>query len=155
MIDRWEIMLNLSDIVVFGFNNSENTGKLLTHLGMIIHDNEYNQDNSYHIVYFDDDNKIDIAYNIDCRCILPIKYVEYERLIVFEKYESLIREEMAKLKTFSQEEKDMNEIYEYNETIKHNVCQLEREKEIILNRISDEEIENKLEKFCKLGKGIR
>lgn len=147
-------MLNLGDIVVFGFNNSENTGKLLTHLGMIIHDNKYNQDNSYHIVYFDND-KIDIAYNIDCRCILPIKYVEYERMIIFEKYESLVKEERAKLKTFSQEEKNMYEIYKYNETIENNIRQLEMERETVLNRISDEEIENKLEKFCKLGKGIR
>ena len=192
-------MLNLGDKVVFDLHNGKHkdTKGLLTYLGVLIYDNK---NNSYHIMYFDDDYGVNIAYDIDYRYILPIKDVKYERTRIITKYEFLIKEEKAKLKTVSQEEKDkqkveryenikqriirncewcinrdlddedfvnrvkeisnlkkqlfspeklpcMNEIHRYNGTIKYNIRKLERERDKILNRISDETIGRKLSKF--------
>ena len=192
-------MLNLGDKVVFDLHSGKHkdTKDLLTYLGVLIYDNK---NNSYHIMYFDDDYGVNIAYDIDYRYILPIEDVEYERTRIITKYEFLIKEEKAKLKTVSQEEKDkqkieryenikqriirncewcinrdlddedfvnrvkeisnlkkqlfspeklpcMNEIHRYNGTIKYNIRKLERERDKILNRISDETIGRKLSKF--------
>lgn len=191
-------MLGLGDKVVFDVHNGnhEDTKGLLTHLGVIIHDNK---DNSYHVMYFGD-YWIGIAYDIDCRYILPIEDIECARKRVVTKYESLIKEEKAKLKTVSQVEKDkgkveryesikqriikncewcinrdlddedfvnrikeisnlkkqlfspeklpcMNEIHRYNGTIKYNIRELEAERDKVLKRISDEEIEKRLSKI--------
>lgn len=191
-------MLGLGDKVVFDIHNGkhEDTRGVLTYLGVLIHDNK---DNSYHVMYFDD-YRVCIAYNIDCRYIIPIEDVEYERTRIITKYESLVKKEKAKLKTVSQEEKDkqkaeryenikqriirncewcinrdlddvdfvnrvkeianlkkqlfsperlpcMNEIHRYNGTVKFNIRELERERDKALERISDEEIEQRLSKF--------
>ena len=193
-------MFNLGDKVVFDLHSGkhEDTKGLLTYLGVLIHDNK---DNSYHVMYFDD-YRLNIAYDIDCRYILSIEDVEYERTRIITKYESLIKEEKAKLKTVSQEEKDkqkveryesikqriirncewcinrdlddedfvnrvkeisnlkkqlfspeklpcMNEIHRYNGTIKYNIRELDRERDKVLKRISDEEIEKRFSKFGK------
>ena len=191
-------MLNLGSKVIFDLHNGKHEGTkgLLTYLGILIHDNK---NDSYHVMYFDD-YKVSVAYNIDCKYILSIEDVECERTRIIAKYESLIKEEKAKLKTVSQEEKDkqkveryedikkrilrncewcinrdlddedfvnrvkeianlkkqlfspeklpcMSEIHRYNGTIKYNVRELEREREKVLKRISDEEIEKRLSKF--------
>lgn len=191
-------MFNLGDKVVFDLHSEkhEDTKGLLTYLGVLIHENK---DNSYHVMYFDD-HRINIAYYIDCRYILPIEDIEYEKARIIAKYESLIKEEKEKLKTVSQEEKDkqkveryesikqriirncewcinrdlddedfvnrvkeianlkkqlfspeklpcMNEIHRYNGTVKYNIRELERERDRVLKRISDEEIDKRLSRF--------
>lgn len=191
-------MPNLGDKVIFDIYSGKqpHTRGLLTWLGIIINDNK---DNSYHVMYFDD-HRIAIAYNVDCRFILPMEDNEYERSRIIVKYDSLIEEEKKKIKTVSQEEKDkekveryesikqriirncewciskdlddedfvnrvkeianlkkqlfspgklpcMSEIHKYNGTIKYNIRELERERDKVLKRISDEEIYKRLENF--------
>lgn len=192
------IVLNAGDQIIFDpFNGAhEETRGLLTYLGIIINDNK---DNTFHVMYFDD-YRISIAYNIDCRYVLPVEDSAYERTRIMVKYEKLIEEEKKKLRTVSQEEKDkqkveryesikhriirnceycinkdlddedfvnrikeianlkkqlfspeklpcMNEIHRYNGTIKYNIRKLKIERDTVLSRISDEEIEKRFGKF--------
>ena len=191
-------MPNLGDKVIFDIYSGKqpHTRGLLTWLGIIINDNK---DNSYHVMYFDD-HRIAIAYNVNCRFIIPMEDNEYELSRIMVKYDSLIEEEKKKIKTVSQEEKDkekveryesikqriirncewciskdlddedfvnrvkeianlkkqlfspgklpcMSEIHKYNGTIKYNIRELERERDKVLKRISDEEIYKRLENF--------
>ena len=142
-------MLGLGDKVVFDIHNGkhEHTRGLLTYLGVLIHDNK---DNSYHVMYFDD-YKIGIAYNIDCRYILTIEDVEYERTRIITKYEYLVKEEKAKLKTVSQEEKDKQKVERY-ENIKQRII---RNCEWCINRdLDDEDFVNRVKEIVNLKKQL-
>lgn len=142
-------MLGLGDKVVFDLYNGrhEDTRELLTYLGVLIHDNK---DNSYHVMYFDD-YRVGIVYNIDCRYILPIEDVEYERTRIVTKYESLIKEEKAKLKTVSQEEKDKQKVERY-ESIKQRII---RNCEWCINRdLDDEDFVNRVKEISNLKKQL-
>lgn len=142
-------MLGLGDKVVFDLHsgNHKDTKGLLTYLGVLIHDNK---DNSYHVMYFDD-YRVSIAYDIDCRYILSIEDVEYERTRIITKYESLIKEEKAKLKTVSQEEKDKQKVERY-ESIKQRII---KNCEWCINRdLDDEDFVNRVKEISNLKKQL-
>ena len=142
-------MLGLGDKVVFDLYNGkqEYTRGLLTHLGVIIYDNK---DNSYHVMYFDD-CRVNVAYDVDCRYILPIEDVEYERTRIITKYESLVKEEKTKLKTVSQEEKDKQKVERY-ENIKQRII---RNCEWCINRdLDDVDFVNRVKEISNLKKQL-
>ncbi len=142
-------MFNLGDKVIFDLHSGkkEYTRGLLTHLGVIIYDNK---DNSYHIMYFNDYG-VNVAYGVDCRYILPIEDIEYERTRIITKYESLIKEEKEKLKTVSQEEKDKQKVERY-ENIKQRII---RNCELCINRdLDDEDFINRIKEISNLKKQL-
>ena len=144
-------MLGLGDKVIFDLHNGKNKDArgrgLLTYLGVVIHDNK---DNSYHVMYFDD-YRVGVAYNIDYRYILQIEDVEYERTRIITRYESLIKEEKAKLKTVSQEEKDKQKVERY-EDIKQRII---RNCEWCINRdLDDVDFMNRVKEISNLKKQL-
>ena len=142
-------MPNLGDKVIFDIHSGKqpHTRGLLTWLGVIINDNK---DNSYHVMYFNDHGNA-IAYNVDCRFILPMEDNEYERSRIMVKYDSLIEEEKKKLKTVSQEEKDKEKVERY-ESIKQRII---RNCEWCINKaLDDEDFVNRVKEIANLKKQL-
>lgn len=143
-------IFKVSEKVIFDKQNGKsecNHRGLLVDFGVIV---KVNEDNTYHIMYFDD-YKICLAHNIELRYILPISQVQFERDNIVSKYENLINIEKSKLRTVSQEEKDKEKLERY-ENIKQRII---RNCEWCINKdLDDEDFINRVKEIANLKKQL-
>lgn len=96
-------------IICSNISRSKNIAAAFCWLGIIIN---VNQDETYHLICFDDLSNTFIKYYVDAELIKPISEADVERRNISETYERLINEEKIKLRTtLHEEDKETDENY--------------------------------------------